>query len=183
MFINAKIKTDRLILRPLIERDAIPIFRMATERDHFKYQPDLPPTNIEEIKSLIKWSKSCNQKNTPEKIYKFNLAFVLKETQETIGIGGLGLHDVDNRQIEIYYGIQEVHQGRGLSTEAAKAIFDYGINTIGLKNIIATVHPENTASKKIIEKLGMKYKKTLSRLIGENSNYNGYLLYDISTSK
>lgn len=179
MFINAKIETERLILRPLIKEDVIPIFRMATEPGHFTYQPDLPPKDVKEIESLIEWSKNCNQKNTPEKIYKFNLAFVLKETLETIGIGGLGPHDIDSQATEIYYGIQEVYQGRGLSTEAAKAILDYGMNTIGLKKVIATVHPENTASKKIIEKLGMKHKKTLSGLTGENSNYNAYLLYNI----
>ncbi|WP_419887535.1 GNAT family N-acetyltransferase [Neobacillus niacini] len=179
---NAKIETKRLILRPLIEEDATPIFRMATEASHFTYQPDLPPSTVSEIETLIKWSKSCNQRNTPEKIYKFNLAFVLKETLETIGIGGLGPHDIDTEKTEIYYGIQEAYQGSGLSTEAAAAILDYGINTIGLKKIIATVHPENTASKKIIDKIGLKYCKTLSGLTGEHSHFNGYLLYDIYKS-
>ncbi|MEC1525455.1 hypothetical protein P9D43_25995 [Neobacillus niacini] len=73
---NAKIETNRLILRPLIEEDVTPIFRMATEASHFTYQPDLPPSTVNEMESLIQWSKSCNQRNTPEKIYKFNLAFV-----------------------------------------------------------------------------------------------------------
>ncbi|WP_268875115.1 GNAT family N-acetyltransferase [Neobacillus niacini] len=98
-------------------------------------------------------------------------------------MGGLGPHDIDPEETEIYYGIQEAYQGRGLSTEAAAAILDYGINTIGLKKIIATVHPENTASKKILEKIGLKYCKTLSGLTGENSNFNGYFLYDIYKSK
>ncbi|MFJ5761073.1 GNAT family N-acetyltransferase [Neobacillus sp. NPDC093182] len=102
------------------------------------------------------------------------MAFVLKDTLETIGIGGLGPHDIDNQEIEIYYGIQEAYQGCGLATEAAEAILDYCLNTIGLKKVIATVHPENTASKRIIERLGMKYNKTLSRFTGENSNFNGY---------
>lgn len=62
----------------------------ATEAGHFKFQPDLPPSTVKEIESLIKWSTSWNQKNTPAKIYKFNLAFVLKETLETIGIAGHG---------------------------------------------------------------------------------------------
>lgn len=181
MFMNAKIETDRLILRPLIDEDVMPIFKMATEPSHFTYQPDLPPSSVGEIESMIKWSKSCNRENTPEKIYKFNLAFVLKETLETIGIGGLGPHDIAPQETEIYYGIQDAYKGCGLSTEAAQAILDYGLNTIGLKKIIATVHPENTASKKIIEKMGMNYNKTLSGFIGENSNFNGYLLYDIYT--
>lgn len=180
MFLHAKIETERLILRPLVEGDAKPIFKMATEPSHFTYQPDVPPESVSDMESLIQWSKSCNQKNTPEKIYKFNLAFVLKETMETIGIGGLGPHDIDAEEIEIYYGIQEVYQGLGLSTEAAEAILDYGLNTIGLKKVIATVHPENTASKRIIERLGMHYHKTLSGFTGENSNYNGYLLYKIT---
>ncbi|WP_373459898.1 GNAT family N-acetyltransferase [Neobacillus driksii] len=50
---------------------------------------------------------------------------------------------MDNQEIEIYYAFRVAYQGRGLSTEAAKAILDYGLNTIGLKKVIATVHLEN----------------------------------------
>ncbi|MCM3585742.1 GNAT family N-acetyltransferase [Mesobacillus maritimus] len=183
MFLNAKIETDRLILRPLIEEDVVPIFKMATEPNHFTYQPDTPPADVTEIENMVQWSKNCNQKNTPEKIYKFNLAFVLKETLETIGIGGLGPHDIDPQEIEIYYGIQEAFQERGFTSEAAEAILNYGFNTIGLKKVIATVHPENTASKRIIEKLGKNDCKILSGLTGENSAFNSYLLYTLVKSE
>ncbi|MFJ5761072.1 hypothetical protein ACIQAA_18580 [Neobacillus sp. NPDC093182] len=54
MFKNAKIETVRLILLPLIEEDVMPIFKMATEASHFKYQPDLPPATVSEIESLVK---------------------------------------------------------------------------------------------------------------------------------
>lgn len=64
-FMNARIETDRLILRPLIEEDVMSIFIMATEASHFKYQPDLPPATLSEIESLVEWSKSCNLNNTP----------------------------------------------------------------------------------------------------------------------
>jgi ribosomal-protein-alanine N-acetyltransferase len=178
MFIDAKIETERLILRPYIQEDAEAIFSMATEPEHFKYQPDTPPRSIEDIDRLIKWSQECNKQNTPNKIEKFNLAIILKKTEEFVGVAGLGPHDILREETELYYALAKKFQGKGIAKEAAKAVFEYGINVIGLDRIIATVHPDNIGSVKIIEALPMKLVKVLDGLAGEDEGYNGYNLYE-----
>ncbi|MFE8702276.1 GNAT family N-acetyltransferase [Cytobacillus sp. FJAT-54145] len=180
MFVNAKIETDRLIIRPYIDEDAEPIFQMLQVPDHYKYIPDELPTSIQQVMRLIQWSKECNEKNTPEKIYKFNLAVLLKETGQFVGVCGLGPCDVKEGEIELYYEITREFQGKGFAKEAAQAIFEYGINRIGLKRIVTTVHPDNLASRAIIEGLGMEYVKDLDGLTGDLEEHNGYRFYQIN---
>lgn len=183
MFVNAKIETERLVIRPYHEEDAQAIFEMVNEENHFQYMPDGPYNKIEEIENLIRWSKSCNAKNTKEKIYKFNLGVFLKETGEFIGICGLGPHDVYLDRIEVYYSLKKKYQGKGYAKKAAQAVVAYGFNTIELPKIVATVRPENTPSVKIIEGLGMKYQYTLSGFGGDLVEHNGYAYYELEPTK
>jgi RimJ/RimL family protein N-acetyltransferase len=47
--------------------------------------------------------------------------------------------------------------GQGLAPEAARAVIHYAFETIGAKGLSAGHHPQNTTSKKLIEKLGFQY--------------------------
>lgn len=81
-----------------------------------------------------------------------------KSTQEFLGWFSLkplrGTQD-----IEVGYRLMKKHWGKGLATEGARAMVERGFNVAGLKEIAAIVHPENTASKKVLEKVGFKYEK------------------------
>ena len=47
----------------------------------------------------------------------------------------------------------------GLATEASLAILKYGFEQIGLKRIVAIARPENLASQRVMQKVGMKFEK------------------------
>ena len=49
--------------------------------------------------------------------------------------------------------------GRGIGTEAAKAVVEYGLNELGLLSIVGGVLPENIASEKILIKLGFIFEE------------------------
>ena len=55
------------------------------------------------------------------------------------------------------YRFFQKHWGKGYATESAKAVMDYGVNTLKLKNIVAQAAKENTASIKVIKKLGFVF--------------------------
>lgn len=176
MFVNARLETDRLLIRPFHLDDAVDLYTMSNEKDHFKYQPDEPPT-MEEAKKIVQWSINSNERNSREKIYKFNLAIVLKETNRFIGCCGLGPHDAFPDENEIYYGMSTQFQRRGLIKEATKALLDYGLLVIGLPKIIATVHPDNIASIKVLNGIGLKYEKQLINLDDSKRDFENYLYY------
>ncbi|HVF55237.1 MAG TPA: GNAT family N-acetyltransferase [Pyrinomonadaceae bacterium] len=59
---------------------------------------------------------------------------------------------------EIIYVLNKAHWGRGLATELARRILQYGFMELKLNRIHATVDPENVASIRVLEKLKMVYE-------------------------
>ena len=55
------------------------------------------------------------------------------------------------------YRILPQYWGKGFATEAAMAALDYGFNKLDLSEIIGMVHEENVASRKVLEKCGLKF--------------------------
>jgi RimJ/RimL family protein N-acetyltransferase len=60
--------------------------------------------------------------------------------------------------IEVTWALIRSHWGFGYATEAGQAVIDYAFNTLDLDQVIALVHPDNVASARVAEKLGMKYE-------------------------
>lgn len=151
---------------------------MTQEPGHFDYMQDMPPKNIDDIHNLIRWSKNCNRKNTPDKIYKFNLSVFLKETGEYIGISGLGPSDVNHNEVELYYSLMKAHQGKGYAKEAAAAVLAYGLETIGLTKVVGIVHPKNLPSLNIMEGLGLAFSHEITGQEGDLQGLNGYMQHE-----
>jgi ribosomal-protein-alanine N-acetyltransferase len=75
-------------------------------------------------------------------------------------IGWCGLNHLEKTdEIEVLYLIGEEYWGRGLATEAALASVEYAFDVVGLDRLIGIVHPENIASRRVLEKIGMAHKE------------------------
>lgn len=75
--------------------------------------------------------------------------------------GWSGLQPLDwTTEIEVGYGMIKKFWGIGIGYEAAKTWLGFGFNEKNLSRIVAVAYPENTGSRRIMEKLGMKYEKT-----------------------
>jgi RimJ/RimL family protein N-acetyltransferase len=85
-------------------------------------------------------------------------AVVHKQTGRMIGWCGLIFLD-ETPEVEVGYGVSRDYWGQGLMTEAARASLRYGFEKAGLERIVAVAMPENTVSRRIMEKLGMRYEK------------------------
>lgn len=72
-----------------------------------------------------------------------------------VGFAGL-VHPGGQTEAEIKYALRRSHWGRGLATEAARALLAWGAATQGLRHVIATTDPENTASHRVLEKAGLR---------------------------
>jgi RimJ/RimL family protein N-acetyltransferase len=84
----------------------------------------------------------------------------LQGKRERIGWAGLQPLD-DTGEIELGYGMAKEYWGLGLGTEACKAWLNLGFNKLGLPRITAIALPENRASRRIMEKAGVKYEKNI----------------------
>lgn len=57
---------------------------------------------------------------------------------------------------ELGWVLHPDYHGQGYATEAARALLDYGFGTLGAHRIVATCQPQNPASYRVMEKLGMR---------------------------
>lgn len=67
------------------------------------------------------------------------------------------------QDIEVGWHLAQEFWGQGYATEAGRAAIDYGFGTLGLKQIIAVVNEDNTASLRVAERLGMERKPDTDR--------------------
>ena len=179
MFKNVRIETERLVIRPFNLKDAQALHGIVSQQEVMKYLPE-EGMSLEKVRGIVSWLTECYEKNTPECILKFTLAVVMKEDQKLMGWCGLGPLEFSPEEIEIFYGLSKDHWGRGIATEAAKAVLRYGFVAIKLDKIVAVTHPQNVASVRIIEKLGMIYRKKIEKLPIKYSFYEGCLYYSLS---
>ena len=88
-------------------------------------------------------------------------AVIQKNTPEVIGYCGL-FHFPDvcgQAETEVGYRLARTHWRQGYATEAASAVRDHALNTLGLSRLISMIDPQNVASVRVAEKLGMCYEK------------------------
>jgi Acetyltransferases, including N-acetylases of ribosomal proteins len=57
--------------------------------------------------------------------------------------------------IEVGWRVAKEHWGQGFATEAARAAVRYGLNEVGLDEIVSFTTPANVRSWKVMERLGM----------------------------
>lgn len=92
---------------------------------------------------------------------KENIGFwcLTTKTKDTfIGVSGLlKCNYLGNESYEFGFILTENYWGKGLATEIGKFWLAYAKNEMHLKELIATVSPDNNASRKVLEKLGMEY--------------------------
>jgi RimJ/RimL family protein N-acetyltransferase len=62
-------------------------------------------------------------------------------------------------EVEVAYLLDREYWRKGLATEATEAIIKHGYAKYGFERIVAVIHPQNVASIRVAEKIGMKYER------------------------
>lgn len=84
------------------------------------------------------------------------IAIKLHATGEIVGLCGFYPTDAAH-EAEIFYGLARAAWGQGYATEAGQALVDAGVRHLGLGSIVASVHPENVRSVRVLEKIGLRF--------------------------
>ena len=78
---------------------------------------------------------------------------------------------------EIWYLVEPGSWGKGIASEAAKLLLDYGFGELGLHRIWATCLPENPASARVLEKAGMRAEGFLVKNVKIHGAWRSSFLY------
>lgn len=179
MLKDIRLETDRLIVMPFTMQDLEVTHRMLSNEDVMRYLPD-GVMSLEKSKKVLEYLIGCYDKNTPERIVKLTLAIARKEDEQIVGWCGMGPLEFAPEEIEIYYGLLPDYWGQGITTEAAKAVLDFAFKATKLEKVVAIVRPENGASVRVIEKMGLIFKKILADLPEKYRWFDGCRYYSIT---
>ena len=170
------IETERLILRRFVEDDAQAMFEnWASRLDNLTYVTWDPHPNVDFRKSSIRtWVASYDNPN----YYKW--AICLKENPNHV-IGDISLVSMDeeNSSCEVGYILGLNYWGRGIMTEALKAVLSYCLDEIRFKEVNACYASLNPASGRVMEKAGMTFWKTIPKAVERKGYIADKIYYQI----
>jgi len=160
--IRTQLETTRLRLRLFTHDDLLIMFRLSTDPDVIKYA-DSPARDLEEARQRLEQGPLSDYK----KHGYGRFAVELKETGKVIGFCGIKyLPEIDLPEVGFRYLKQ--YWGKGIGTEAAKVCVDFARDDLKVEKLVALIIPENTASIRVAEKLGMT-KGPLIHIYGEDA--------------
>ena len=145
--------TARLVMRPFNPGDCHALHRIMVEPGMMRYFANPEPPQFTRVQTLIERQMT----HWAERGYGW-WALELPETSKLIGWCGLQyLPETDEN--EVGYLLAKPHWGKGLATEAGLMSLDFGFTKLNFKEIIGITHPDNIASQRVLEKLGLSSPK------------------------
>ena len=168
------LESEQLFIRNFSIDDINEVYAFMSDRQMARFERFPPMTWDETVQYIKKFSFTALSKQDPW----VELAIVLK--RENIVIGGLSLKYVDKAlsQVEIGYRIHWEYQNKGFATEACKIVIEE-LFRIGVLRISANTAKANTASWKVMEKLGMKREAHFRKKVLINGVYEDEYVYAI----
>ena len=151
---NILFETPRLAFRQIVMEDAPAIFEMNSNPEVIKYTGNFVHKSLEESQTIIReniW------KQYQENDYG-RWAVILKSTGEFTGWCGLKYRP-EREAVDIGYRFDQKFWGRGIATEAALKCLKIGFEHYDLKFIIGCAFAGNKASIRVLEKIGMEFKR------------------------
>ena len=150
--IRFPIETERLLLRPFTLHDAEELHRTWGDPASQRFGGDWPrPETSDDTRRYLEPVVA----GQAERGYA-SWAVVERASGRLIGDCGLFPADGVGPDVELAYGLAPDVWGRGYATEAAAACVRVGFGELGLERIVADVDPANTASVRVLEKLGFE---------------------------
>jgi RimJ/RimL family protein N-acetyltransferase len=148
------LETPRLVIREINLDDAPFILELLNEPAFIHFIGDRGVRSIEDAQGYI--SKG------PQASYT-KLGFGLwlaaqKDTQTPIGICGLLKRD-SLPDVDLGYAFLARFRSQGYASEAASAVKDYAVERLGIKRLAGITNPDNWASIKVLEKIGMRFER------------------------
>lgn len=143
------LKTERLHIRPIDINDKEALFSYRSDPKTNQYL-NLIPQSVDDIAEFI--DKSASEINVPETW--FQLAIIEQDSSQLIG--DIGIHFLENKQVEIGYTLDKHFRGKGYATEALSSVIDYLFNALDKHRITASIDPTNLKSIQLVERLGFR---------------------------
>lgn len=158
-----KVETERLIVRDYVLGDEQDLCEYMLQRVDAEFE-GYPDFTVEKSKEEIEFRTQSDE------FY----AIELKANHKVIGNVYMGNREFNSR--ELGYVLNEEYIGKGFGTEASKALVDYFFMQ-GVHRIFAECNPDNIASWKVMEKIGLKREAYFKKNVSFHNDKDGNPIY------
>ena len=149
------LQTERLRVRHMETGDAAFMLALLNDPSWYRFIGDRGIRTLDGARDYIL--------NGPmDSVARLGFGFDVVELRETgcpIGVCGLAKRDFLD-DVDIGYAFLPEYGGQGYAIEAARGVLAHA-GELGLKRIVATVRPDNAASIRLLEKLGLRFERTI----------------------
>ena len=170
-----QLSTVRLTLRPFAPQDAESCLRnWAADEEIYRYLSAQPQTADE----VREWLSSADESYADPRTYYW----AIEETHSGEVVGELFVDNfgTSSRRCETDWKIGTAFQGKGYAAEAARVAIEYLIREVGFHRIEAKCCTENTASERVMQKLGMNKEGILrERFCGKDGRWHDLAEYSL----
>ena len=147
--------TPRLILREFVPEDFAALREIDGDPEILRWRSrrTISPQMTREFLALA----AAAAQEAPRQQYA--LAVTLRADGSLIGQAGLTIVTTRYDEAFMWYSINRRYWGQGYMTEAARRLLEFGFEAAGLRRIFAECHPDNIASARVMEKIGLRLER------------------------
>ena len=168
------LRTPRLKLRKLTMRDAADIYRYSRDPEVARHVLWDAHRSIGDSRAFLRYMLRKYRSHESA-----SWGIELTETRHIIGTIGFMWVQEDNAAAEVGYSLARDYWGRGLMTEALRAVIQYGFDHMSLNRIEAQHETTNPASGAVMRKCHMQHEGTLRSRLFNKGRYVDVELYAI----
>lgn len=148
-FSEITLQTDRLLLRPLRDRDAASVLAIFSDQNFMQFGTTPLWDSVDQAHAMINRDIKAMAANE-----RIRLGIERVEDEALVGICTLFDWDKECRSAEVGYGLISDVWGRGYMHEALVALLDYGFSELDLNRVKADIDPRNVNSARSLERIG-----------------------------
>jgi len=172
-----ELETERLILRELRPEDEAAIFSYAADEDVTRYVGFPTHRSIDDTR---RYMAEIFRKQQKLPLTEWIWAIAPKdEPGVLIGTIDIKLKSEEHGHAETEFTLTKSRWGYGLMTEALREVIRFGFDQLGVNRIRAYCRPENIASGRVLEKVGMVHEGVVRESLYFDGAYHDMKLFAI----
>ncbi len=170
--------TSRLQLRPLAETDVDDLWPTVSDPTFPQHMTWAPHKDKDETLAFIRAMTTALADGV-------SVTWAIVHEGRAVGTIGFGRIRWDFAATRIdraemgYWLARELH-GKGLATEAARAVVQFGFDELGLHKITIGCLPDNAASRRVIEKVGFRFVGRQREDVWKDGRWHDQLRYELT---
>ena len=145
--------TERLEIRAWQAGDRPALERMVADSDMMRHLTHGRAWSVDEVDEFL-----ARQARQLDEHGVCMGPLVLRGSREIVGVAGIQPIDLPG-EYELGWWVWKAYWGHGYAPEAGRALAAYAADVLGLARVYAVIDPDNAASIRVAEKIGMRFER------------------------